>query len=254
MSSSDWIVVLLAVLPLLAGGLVAGVKPPGFVTWLDQRSEALERRREKILGRKGWWNRLFSRPAYWMLTRVAKWSCGIGDLNLRAGVRVAGYLYVGVAVIFLGFFVAYLLVAVVLILLMIWILSYALTHGTRRPDTEPDEGRPDLVASGAKLKNRWGGAAGRADPAILGNDLIIRDKAGSAIGRMSKAVFGNEYIVEKMDGSEIGRFSRGVFDAHLTLKDDQGRDIARIVTDADGSQEIVVDSDLFEAFLKAPKA
>jgi len=57
-----------------------------------------------------------------------------------------------------------------------------------------------------------------------------------------------------MDRSEIGRFSSGVFDNDLTLKDGQGKEIARIVSDADGSQEIVVDPDAFDAFVKTRKA
>jgi hypothetical protein len=165
MTSTTLVQVFILALPILLGTVVGMWKPPRVEEWLHRFGQWLERRRTTIQERRGWWNRLFSRPAYWLFTRVGVWTRGITDTAVRSGVQVAAYLYVGSFVAWMALFAAYLIVAAVMFLLAAWALSWILrlmsgdpphldtrpaAHGSR-PEVRPE---PSKTADSATDETR----------------------------------------------------------------------------------------------------
>lgn len=114
---------LLLASPLLVGAVVAVIGSNQITGKIDSWETGFQRRLEQARSASGKYARWFKRPLYGGLNLWWKATQGIPFFHLRAGLRVTGLLYFGGLMIYLLVTVVYVMVALIVFGLILWIVG-----------------------------------------------------------------------------------------------------------------------------------
>lgn len=163
---------LLLLAPALFGCVVVAAALPAFTAWISRWQSAFESLRVWAEPRPGKFARYFAAPAARTSLWIWKRTDTLVDQNLRAGVRLVAVLYVWAIMLALLAAAAYLILAIVVIVLGVMVVGWLLsTLGSGRDDESSFSARMPLgVArgkSGATFHQKTGmfseTEAGRVD-------------------------------------------------------------------------------------------
>lgn len=135
--------VILLIIPLLIGGLIAGMNSNG-VNEATERGEAWARQRQKrASAASGWPSRYVLNPLLWAIVTFCDWTDGFEHRGFKNGARVAATLYLLGLWIFILYAAVILVVAVVVIVIIIYFLAAATSKGSDDTETARTRSRPE---------------------------------------------------------------------------------------------------------------
>lgn len=177
----------LLLVPLIVGAAIAALRLPAVSGAVNAIENWLRSGSAKASARQGKFARFFQRPFFAFCLAIWRWTAHISDIHLRAGVRVTALIFVCGIAITLLLVAAYVIVAIVVIMVALailgWVLSLSGNSGKVKTVTRYRTdwiGRPKqehFDSSGHKV------GESRAEKDWLGRPkLVHKDAEGKVIG------------------------------------------------------------------------
>lgn len=124
----DTIYIIIWILPLLIGGIIAGINSNGVNDTTEKAESWTRRTQSNVSTKSSWFYRYLINPMLWLIVKFCDWTDSFAHRGLKNGVRVAATLYLIAAWCFLIY--AALMIAVFLIIgaVMIYIIFKVLVN------------------------------------------------------------------------------------------------------------------------------
>jgi hypothetical protein len=205
---------LLLLAPLILGSLVTALRVAALTGFVDAIEARFQDGASRAAALDGKFARYFQRPFFATSLAIWRWTAAISDAHLRAGLRVAAFLFICGVAAFMLVTAVYVIVAIVFLMIalvvLLWILSLSdsSSSGSRRRvtrHTSDRRGRPKqehFNDSGEKV------GESRPDSDSLGRPKTVhKDADGNVVGesRPDTDWLGNPKVVHRdTDGNVTG--------------------------------------------------
>jgi hypothetical protein len=213
------LIVILLILPVVAGVIIAKVNSPETVAWVNNASAWWDRRYCAAKARGGGLFLGLWRALIWGFHKLHGATEGVADEAIRAGTRTASFFYIGGLSVLVIATVIYVAVVIALILFGLWVLFKIFgsddSDSGSRGYTEPRSAR---------------GGTSRRRKGWLGDEYVEHlDEDGRPAGRseVKKDWLGDEYVERRNADGDIVETSRDrkdwLGDDYVEHRDADGR-------------------------------
>ena len=156
---------LLFVSPIIVGIIVGLMNNPSIDTNVEKFQTWLSVRKQRITRESGKLNRFLTRPFLWLALKIREWTSSIDHVGMKSGIRIALYLYLGAA--FLYLFITFAIIIAIVVLIGIAFLIYdKISSGgstvrttTKRQQILQNQDESVLDHVGLKGKNIYSGTS-----------------------------------------------------------------------------------------------
>lgn len=129
----------LFILPLIIGIVVAVINSSKIADFTDRFKNWLTDRKKRLDTRRGIIPRFIFKPLIFILLKVAEWTAEIKHDGIKAGTRIAAYIYIIEIFIFILVVLGYILLVFLFIIIGLWIFLWILGRILGGPKEEVRE-------------------------------------------------------------------------------------------------------------------
>jgi hypothetical protein len=112
---------LLLLSPVIIGIIIGLINNPAIDNNVDKFQNWLSDRKQKITSKSGKLNRFLIRPFLWLALNVRDWTNNISHNGMKAGIRIAVYIYLGALFLYLFITFAIIVAIIIMIGIAFWI-------------------------------------------------------------------------------------------------------------------------------------
>jgi len=184
---ADFLLLLVLLSPVIAGGSIALAKNESAVSAVDRLIDWFAAKDLALANSGGFWRKYLARTVLWPFKKLGDWTQSMQDPYWKSGVRVVSCGYLGFAFLFVSAVIIYTVVLVAITIAIVALVLYVLSEmsGSQGTSTYRRVGvHPANDADEAQSGSGFFGGEGtsREREGLLGNYTEHRDAEGKVVG------------------------------------------------------------------------